>query len=111
MMEYKGYIATIEYDDSVGLLHGKVVNAGPYPIVTFEAADVEGLEREFRISVEEYLASCVEDGVEPRKPFSGKLTLRLGPELHQRVAVSAIQSGLSINEWIKHVLTENVQSA
>ena len=94
-----------------GLLHGKVVNAGPYPIVTFEAADVEGLEREFRISVEEYLASCVEDGVEPRKPFSGKLTLRLGPELHQRVAVSAIQSGLSINEWIKHVLTENVQSA
>ena len=111
MMEYKGYIATIEYDDSVGLLHGQVVNAGPYPIVTFEAADVEGLEREFRISVEEYLASCVEDGVEPRKPFSGKLTLRLGPELHQRVAVSAIQSGLSINEWIKHVLTENVQSA
>ena len=110
-MEYKGYVATIEYDDSVGLLHGKVVNAGPYPIVTFEAADVEGLEREFRISVEEYLASCVEDGVEPRKPFSGKLTLRLGPELHQRVAVSAIQSGLSINEWIKHVLTENVQSA
>ena len=53
----------------------------------------------------------MEDGVEPRKPFSGKLTLRLGPELHQRVAVSAIQSGLSINEWIKHVLTENVQSA
>ena len=29
MMEYKGYIATIEYDDSVGLLHGQVVNAGP----------------------------------------------------------------------------------
>ena len=78
--------------------------------MTFEAADVEGLEREFRISVEEYLASCVEDGVEPRKPFSGKLTLRLGPELHQRVAVSAIQSGMSINEWIKHVLTENVES-
>ena len=43
MMEYKGYIATVEYDDSVGMLHGKVVNAGPYPIVTFEAVDVEGL--------------------------------------------------------------------
>ena len=109
MMNYKGYIATIEYDDSMGLLHGQVVNAGAYPIVTFEAVDVEGLKREFRISVEEYLASCVEDGVEPRKPFSGKLTLRLGPELHQHVAVSAIQSGMSINEWIKHVLAENVQ--
>lgn len=109
MMEYKGYIATVEYDDSVGLLHGEVVNAGSYPIVTFEAADVAGLRREFQTSIEEYLASCAEDGVEPRKPFSGKLTLRLGPDLHQRVAVSAAQSGTSINEWIKHVLAESVQ--
>ena len=111
MMEYKGYIAAVEFDDSVGLLHGSVVNAGPYPIATFEATDVEGFEREFRISVDEYLASCEEDGVEPRKPFSGKLTLRLGTALHQRVATSAMRSGMSINEWIKHVLAENVQSA
>lgn len=27
-MEYKGYVAKIEYDDSVGLLHGSVVNSG-----------------------------------------------------------------------------------
>ena len=111
MMEYKGYIATVEYDDSVGLLHGQVVNAGPYPIVTFEATNVEGLKREFRISIEEYLASCAEDGVEPRKPLSGKLTLRLGSDLHQRVAVTALQSGMSINEWIKHVLEESLRSA
>ncbi len=110
MMEYRGYLATVEYDDSVGLLHGQVVNAGPYPIATFEAADVEGLKREFRISIEEYLASCAEDGIEPRKPFSGKLTLRLGTELHQRVAAAALHSGLSINEWIKQVLAENAQS-
>ncbi len=111
MMEYKGYIATVEYDDSVGLLHGQVVNAGPYPIVTFEATNVEGLKREFRISIEEYLASCAEDGVEPRKPLSGKLTLRLGSDLHQRVAATALQSGMSINEWIKLVLEDRVQSA
>ncbi len=111
MMEYKGYVATVEFDDSVGLLHGAVVNAGPYPIATCEAADVEGLEREFRISVDEYLASCAEDGIEPRKPFSGTLTLRMGTELHQRVAVTARQSGMSIEEWIKQVLAENVQGA
>jgi hypothetical protein len=28
-MEYKGYIAAIEYDESVDLLHGRVINAGP----------------------------------------------------------------------------------
>ena len=110
MMKYKGYLATIEYDDSDGILHGQVVNAGPYPICTFEASDVEGLKREFQISVEDYLASCEEDGVEPRKPFSGKLVLRLGSDLHQRVAESAIQSGSSINEWIKQVLEEHVHN-
>ena len=104
MMEYKGYIATVEYDDSVSMLHGRVVNAGPYPIVTFEATDVEGLRHEFQVSIEEYLAWCKEDGVEPRRPFSGKLNLRLGSDLHQRVAALAAQSGMSINGWIKNAL-------
>lgn len=109
MMEYKGYVATVEFDDSVGLLHGRVVNSGDYPIATFEATDVASLRAEFRLSVDEYLSACKEAGVEPRPPFSGKLNLRLGSELHRRVAVSALQSGLSINEWIRSVLEESAQ--
>jgi len=70
MMEYKGYIAEVEFDESVGRLHGRVVNSGPYPIATFEATtDTDGLRREFQRSVDEYLASCREDGVEPRSPI------------------------------------------
>ena len=106
MMEYRGYVAAIEYDDSVEMLHGSVVNSGEYPIATFEATDVDGLRREFRLSVDEYLSSCEEDGVEPRKPFSGRFNLRLGSELHQRVALSAIESGMSLNAWIKQTLQE-----
>lgn len=108
MMEYKGYTATVEFDESVGRLHGRVVNSGPYPIVTFEATDVEGIQREFHRSVDEYLESCMEDGVEPRKPFSGKLNVRLGPVLHQRVARSAAESGLSLNRWIVQALEKSV---
>ena len=55
MMTYKGYIAKIEYDESVEMLHGEVINAAPYPIVTFEAADVQSLKREFRASIDDYL--------------------------------------------------------
>ncbi len=58
-MEYKGYHATVEFDESVGRLHGRVVNSGPYPIVTFEATDVEGIQREFQRSIDEYLESWV----------------------------------------------------
>ncbi len=104
MMEYQGYLATVEYDDSVGQLHGRVVNTGAYPIATFEATDVRELRAEFEQSVDEYLASCREDGVEPAAPFSGKLQLRLGSELHRRVAQAAAESGQSINSWISQVL-------
>ena len=107
-MEYKGYIATIEYDDSVEMLHGEVINAAPYPIVTFEAHDVESLKREFRVSIDDYLAWCEEDGVEPRRPFSGKLNLRLGSDLHRQVAAEAAANRMSINEWIKRTLTKEV---
>ena len=43
MMEYKGYVATVEYDGSVERLHGRVVNTGAYPIATFEATEVREL--------------------------------------------------------------------
>ena len=108
MMQYKGYAAEVEFDDSVGRLHGRVVNSGAYSIATFEATDVEGIRREFHRSIDEYLKSCEEDGIEPRRPFSGKLNVRLGPDLHQRVARSAAESGLSLNSWIMQALEKSV---
>lgn len=81
MMEYKGYMAAIEFDDSVGRLHGRVVNSGAYPIATFEATGVDGIRREFERSIDEYLASCQEDDVEPKRRFSGTLNL---PRVHRR---------------------------
>ena len=106
MMQYKGYVAAVEFDDSVGRLHGRVVNSGAYPIATFEATDVNGIRRDFERSIDEYLASCREDGVEPQKPFSGTLNLRLGPDLHQRAALSATAYGVSLNSWIKQAVEE-----
>ena len=106
MMQYKGYVAAVEFDDSVGRLHGRVVNSGAYPIATFEATDVDGIRREFEQSIDEYLASCREDGVEPKKPFSGTLNLRLGADLHQRAALSATAHGVSLNSWIKQAVEE-----
>ncbi len=109
MMEYKGYTAVVEFDESVGRLHGRVVNSGSYSIATFEATDAAEIRHEFHRSIDEYLASCKEDGIEPRKPFSGKLNVRLGPDLHQRVARSAAKSGLSLNRWIMQALEKSVQ--
>ena len=106
MMEYKGYVAAVKFDDSADILHGRVVNSGAYPIATFEATDAKALRREFERSIEEYLAWCEEDGVEPKRPFSGRLNVRLDSELHAVVAAAAAEKGVSINSWIVQALRE-----
>ena len=106
MMEYKGYVAAVEFDDSADILHGRVVNSGAYAIATFEATDARELRREFERSIDEYLAWCEEDGVEPRRPFSGRLNVRLGSDLHAAVAAAAAAKGVSINSWIVQALRE-----
>ena len=68
-MKCKGYIAAVEFDESVGRFHDWALNGGSYPVATFEATDVDGIRLEFERSVDEYLASCEEDGVEPREPL------------------------------------------
>ena len=68
MLEYKGYVGVIAYDDVAEVLYARVVNSGPYSIAEAEAGDVEGVKREFRKSIDLYLASCAEDRVEPVPP-------------------------------------------
>ena len=107
-MQYKGYLAAIEYDESVELFHGRVVNAGDYPVATFEASDVEGLKREFRISVEDYLAFCKEKGLEPAKPYPDTVSVKLGPTLHRQATLVSMEDGISLNDWIKEAIEEKV---
>ena len=107
-MEYKGYLASISYDDLSDMLHGHVVNSGNYSIVTFMAADVEGLKREFKISIDDYLSWCEEDGVEPAKPYSGEINLCLGPKLQHTVTLLAVEEEITPHDWIKQTIEEKV---
>ena len=81
MIEYKGYVARVEFESTADAFHGRVVNSGPYPIVTFETTTAGALRREFERSIDEYLSVCEEQGLTPKKPFSGKLNVRLGLSL------------------------------
>ena len=62
MLEYKGYIGEVVYDDEAEVLHARVINSDSYPIANAEATDVEGIEREFRASTDVYLDGCAELG-------------------------------------------------
>jgi predicted HicB family RNase H-like nuclease len=101
-MNHDGYLATIELDENAGILHGRVVNARP--VLTFEGASVDELKQAFADTIADYKDWCRERGVEPDRPYSGTLSLRLPPDLHRRIAEAAAREGESINAFVADVL-------
>ena len=104
MLIYKGYTDHVEFDDEAGIFHGEVIDLRD--VVTFQGKNMEELEQAFRNSIDDYLAFCAERNEEPDKPFTGKLTLQLRPELHRRVYVRALREEKSLDEWINERLAE-----
>ncbi len=88
--------------EPASFFHGEVINLRD--VVTFQSDSVEGLKREFRTSVDDYLDFCRERGETPEKPFSGKLTLRLAPELHRRLYLRSPTGEKSLSHWITEAL-------
>ena len=105
-MSHKGYAARVEYDERDNILVGRLL--GIRSIISFHADTVAELRREFERAVDEYLADCKEEGVKPEKPASGKLLLRVPPEVHGKALVAAQSSGKSLNQWATEVLRSAV---
>ncbi|MCS5583740.1 MAG: type II toxin-antitoxin system HicB family antitoxin [Pseudomonadales bacterium] len=82
MMEYKGYVAQVEFDDKAEVFHGQVINT--VDVITLQGTSVPELRKEFENSLEVYLGFCRKLNQEPEKPFSGKLMLRLSPQIHRK---------------------------
>ena len=99
MMDYKGYIGQVEYDDENRIFSGSVINTRD--VITFQGESVQELENAFHESVDDYLAWCREDGIEPEKPYSGKFNVRFDPSVHQRAAIAARQQGISLNRFVE----------
>ena len=106
-MSYKGYTARVEYDERDNIFVGRIL--GIRSIISFHGETVNELRAEFEHAVRQYLADCKKEGVHPEKPASGKLLLRVPPEVHGRALVAAQAAGKSLNQWAAEVLAHAVQ--
>ena len=97
VMTIGGYQAVIAYDPDIQMFRGEFtgLNGG----ADFYAKDVKGLVKEGKASLKVFLEACKEDGVDPRKKFSGKFVLRLDSETHEAAAIAAAAHGKSLNQW------------
>lgn len=106
MMEYKGYIGKVEFDDEASLFHGEVNNTRD--VITFQGRSVSELKKALRDSVEEYLAFCSARGEDPEKPFSGQFVTRIPPDVHRQVNLAARLAGQSLNAWVSEQLQSGI---
>lgn len=106
-LEYKGYKGTVEYSKEDDCLVGKVIGMHR-DLILYEGNSIKELRQDFEDAVDSYIEGCMTEGIKPRKPFSGKLVLRMTSELHSLVAEAAIDSGTTINDYINKTLAREL---
>jgi predicted HicB family RNase H-like nuclease len=62
------------------------------------------LKADFQAAINHYIADCKATGREPLKAASGKMMLRVSPDVHARAFATARTSGKSLNQWAEEVL-------
>ena len=82
--------------------------AGIRDIVGFHGESVSDLYSAFKEAVDDYLETCEKERISPQRPYSGKVMLRIPPELHAEIAMKAEAGGKSLNQWAAEALASTV---
>lgn len=109
ILKYKNYIGRVEFSAEDRVFHGKIEFIND--LVTFEATNVEDLEREFGAAVDDYIETCKDLGIEPQRSFKGTFNVRINPELHQEAAFEAVKKNLSLNKFIEQAIQHELASS
>lgn len=107
-MTYKGYLGSVAFSEKDNVFFGKV--EGINGLVNFEGESVKELTAAFHEAVDDYLAYCKDEGIEPDKCYTGLLNVRLTPAIHRQIAMLARRAGQTLNAYIKEALEEKVQA-
>lgn len=103
-MTYKGYTASMVFDAQDKIIVGRVLDIDD--IISLHGESVSEFESNFQAIVEDYLAASKELGTAPEKPASGKVMLRIAPEIHAAALKAAARSGTSLNKWAEGALSK-----
>lgn len=106
VLNYKGFIGSVHFSADDSIFYGKV--EGITDLVTFEGETVKELTEAFHVMVDEHIKDCEAENIAPEKSYKGSFNVRLTPELHKRIAVSAKMRGITINKFVFEALNETV---
>ena len=101
-MTYKGYTTSMIFDAEDRLIVGRVLDIDD--IISFHGESISEFETNFHTTIDDYITACAELGSKPERPASGKLMLRIAPEVHAAAVKAAARSGVSLNKWAEQAL-------
>ena len=101
-MSYKGYTTSMVFDAEDKIIVGRVLDIDD--IISFHGESVAEFESNFHAVIEDYLTASKELGSVPEKPASGRVMLRIAPEIHAAALKAAARSGTSLNKWAEGAL-------
>lgn len=105
-LEYKGYVGSVEFSENDGVLFGKV--QGIRSLISYEGTTVAELVTDFHDAVDDYLAVCEDEGVEPEVAYKGSFNIRIGSERHRRAAIYAMAHQQTLNAFIAEAVDEKL---
>ena len=101
-MSFKGYTTSMVFDPGDKIIVGRVLDIDD--IISFHGESVSEFESNFHATIEDYLAASKDLGSAPERPASGKVMLRITPEVHAAALKAAARSGTSLNKWAEGAL-------
>ena len=84
-LKYKGFIGSIEAELDDNTLYGKVLGLDKGTLITYEGKTIEELKEDFINAVDDYIASCKENGLPFHKSYTGSFRVdngRCSTEIH-----------------------------
>ena len=109
IMQYKGYIGSVELSENDGVLFGKV--QGIRSLISYEGTTVQELLDDFHGAVDDYLTLCEAEGTKPETAYKGSLNLRFKkPDTHRRAAIYAMTHNQTLNSFIDECVVERLDS-
>jgi predicted HicB family RNase H-like nuclease len=106
LLEYKGYSGTVEYSATDQVLHGKVL--GIRSMLSYEGTSLDSLRHDFEDTLDDYLETCAEEGIEPQKPYRGSFNVRVSPELHRSLAMYSFSHGQTLNSTVEEAIRNHI---
>lgn len=108
-VKHKGYEGSVEIDLERNVCRGKILFIND--LVTYEAADIKSIQKEFEAAVDDYLETCEQLGRSPSKSYKGSFNVRISPDVHRQAAMTAYRHGLSLNDYVGKAILNELKGA